>query len=266
MNKELYALLKEYKSKELDNDFINKSFELMMKERKELIPYIKKMEIKKMPDNYLGSYSDEERIIRVDKEKMIEEETTVKNKKILAMQILRHELEHAKQLRNLYQGKDDIESAIIRYSLKEYAIRNGLVRPWEYEARELNMMSMKKRENYAIDPGERLAEINAWKFIVNLIKNQKYTEDLLTARSMLYYSYSRGYEDNEYYLDPPTYEYLLNLGLYHDYYLLKKRVKKKDYSYETRLTYGLPLTYEEYEKDILKKVKLRKRKKTEQIL
>ena len=112
-----------------------------------------------------------------------------------------------------------------------------------------------------VDPEERLSEIKAWKYLVNLLKNQRTTPDLLTARSNLYYAYVRGYKDNGYYIDAPTYQYLLKMGMYHQYYLFKRRVEEeKDYSFETRLTYGLPLNSStEYDKKILEKVRLRKR-------
>ena len=122
------------------------------------------------------------------------------------------------------------------------------------------MGRLKKASNYLIDPGERLADIRAWKYIVNLLKNQRTSDDLLVARSMLYYSYIRGYQHNRYYLDAPTYLYLIKMGMYHQYYLFKKRVEEqKNYSFETRLTYGLPLTEKEYDKSILRKVRLKKK-------
>ncbi len=55
---------------------------------------------------------------------------------------------------------------------------------------------------------------------------------------------------------------MLNMGMYHQYYLFKKRVEeRRDYSFNTRLMYGLPLRREEFDQQILKKVRLQKRKK-----
>ena len=78
---------------------------------------------------------------------------------------------------------------------------------------------------------------------------------------MLYYSYIGGYKNNNYYLEPPTYEFLLKTGLFHDLAFVKKEFEKKEYSLDKRLMCGLPISYEEYDYDILKKVKLKKKKR-----
>lgn len=261
MNKKIYSLLKEYSSKELDDNFINAVFYYMLEENYGLNEYIKSFEIDNYSDISYGAYSNEDKIMKINKDKIIEEDHMVKNKKILTLGILRHEIEHAIQLKRLFEFKKDIESRVVEYSLRPYELEHGLVPPYVDNERDYKYLSFKKIENYSFDPGERLAEIKAWKYVVNLIKNQNCTEELLNARSMLYCAYIRGYINNGYYLDPPTYEYLINTGLFHDYYLLKKTVNEKDYSFDTRLTCGLPLTNEEYDRGILQKVKLRKKEK-----
>ena len=70
----------------------------------------------------------------------------------------------------------------------------------------------------------------------------------------------RGYQENDYYREIPTYQFLLNTRMFYELYWLEKQVKEKDYCLNTRLTYGLPITEEEYDKLIPQKVKLRKRK------
>ena len=112
---------------------------------------------------------------------------------------------------------------------------------------------------YETDPGERIADIKACKYIVNLLKNQNNTDELLIARGMLYYAYTRGYKDNGYYLDPPTYDFLLKTGMYREHYWLKNRVNAKDYCFDTRITYGLPVTYTEYKRGISEKTKVLKK-------
>ena len=90
---------------------------------------------------------------------------------------------------------------------------------------------------------------------------EKKTEDLLTARANLYFAYTQGYNSNGWYLNPPTYEYLLNMRMMDEYRYLKKRVEEKQYVFGTRLQYGLPLIDgKEYDQKILQKVKLQKRK------
>ena len=47
----------------------------------------------------------------------------------------------------------------------------------------------------------------------------------------------------------------------HEFYWLKNRIEDKDYCFQTRLMYGLPLTTEEYQEKTLQKVKLKKVRK-----
>ena len=47
----------------------------------------------------------------------------------------------------------------------------------------------------------------------------------------------------------------------HELYWLKNRIEDKDYCFQTRLMYGLPLTAEEYQEKTLQKVKLKKVRK-----
>ena len=260
MNPELYTLLMLYKNKELDDDFIYKAFDIMMK-YETVGNYIDDFEIVEEEDHILGTYSNDEQLIEFNKKGVLNDES-VSNKKILAMEVLRHEIEHARNLQRLYDQKNDIESRVVRYSLREYAIKHGLYYGSILDEKDPLILRVNKHGNYNIDPGERIAEIKGWKFMVNLLKNQRRTEDLLNARSMLYYSYIRGYKSNGYYLEPPTYEYLLTLGLYHEHYLLKKQFNNKNYNFNTRLLYGLPISKQEYDHSILQKVKLKKTRKS----
>ena len=257
MNKKIHELLKSYEGKELDDNFINEAYKLMI-QNLDVNDYISDFSI----DNnsmQLGSYSNMDKRIKINKDHIMECNHVVGNKKLLSLEVIRHELEHARQLKKLHNWQKDIESAIIDYSLKPYSLIQGLEIPYDQIEYEPNFLDIKKKQNYTIDPGERLAEINAWKYIISLIKNQNHTDDLLQSRTMLYHSYIRGYKDNGYYLDPPTYEFLLKLGLYRDLYLLKQRLDKTKYCFDTRITYGLPITYDEYNTETLKKAKLKKK-------
>ena len=258
MWRELYTLFMSYQNKKLDNEFINSAFNIMMK-YESITNYVNDFKIVNESNNKLGSYSNETRIISINKASIVNDKN-IHNKKLLSLQVLRHELEHARNLKRLYEHNCDIKTSIIRYSLREYAIKHGLY----YESPLDRVEPIIPKEHqfgiYNIDPGERLAEINAWKFIVNLLKNQRRTDDLLIARSMLYYSYIRGYKNNGFYFEPPTYEYLLKSGLNNEYYLLRKKFNYINYSFDTRLLCGLPISQNEYNQKILEKVKLQKRK------
>lgn len=252
MSDKVYEL---YKENELDKKFIEDAFSIMLDKDKELVPYISDFRVIDDINYPLGSYSNEDRWIKINKGLI---EALPIESKILALKTIRKELEHARSLKSLYDGRRDIESLINYYSLRGYAIKNGM----DINIERLNptFLEIDSRINIETNPAERLAEIKAWKYMVNLLKNQRTTDDLLCARTMLYYSYTRGYNDNRYYLDAPTMTFLLKSGMFFQYNLLKNRIDKKDYSFDTRLTYGLPLTYPEYDKDILKKVKLKKKR------
>ena len=161
MKKQIYALLKSYDKKELDDNFINEAFNLMMKEIN-INDYVSDFRIDNKISN-LGSYSNMEQDIKINRDKIIEENHPVQNKKLLTLEIIRHELEHAKQLKKIHEMQQNIESTIIDYSLKPYVLIEGLTLPYDKIEYEPLFLELKKKQNYTTDPGERLAEINAWK-------------------------------------------------------------------------------------------------------
>ena len=249
----LYEWYMDQRNEEFDDNYLEECFLLMLKDDTSLVPYIKDFRITK--DSYVGCYSNNSRIIFVNSEEI--KRVRKMNPHLYGMEVIRHEMEHARNLKIVEDGKKDIESFVMNCSLRDYVLLHQSF----YNIDQLDPFTLryKIQENYETNPGERLAEIKAWKYLVNLLKNQRRTEDLLQARSMLYYSYVRGYQDNRYQLEDPTSQFLLNTGMYHDLYWLKKRIARNDYSFDTRVTYGLPITQKEYDTKILRKVKLQKR-------
>ena len=256
MNKELYHLLEDYKGSELDKDFIDESFNIMMSDEDTLRDKFVQSLVFDDKIKSIGNYSFEDKRISVNIENVRQAAMRKQyyNEKLFALGTLRHELEHAREVKKLFEYRTDIESTVTGYSLRGFCIGHGFMCPMIPEYEEYN--SVIDEDNYLFSPAERISDIKAWKYIVNLIKNQKGTEDLLYARSMLYYSYVRGYKDNRYYLDAPTYTYLLNQRMFNNFKYLKRRVGEKDYSLDTRILCGLPITYKEYERTILHKLGL----------
>ena len=277
MNKEIYKLFMSYQGRELDDDFITEAHDMMMADDPSLKEYIQGMDVSDEENKDLGIYDRENKGIIVYKRMIIEKkDQAIENKKLQALRVLRHEIEHAKSFQRLDKGKNDIESEIIGYSLKNFPYTDWLDSLSQKEREEVLYNWFTKKMCYYIDPEERLVDIRAAKYLVNLLKSQKQTPELLMARSTLYFAYIRGYRKNGYYIDPPTYQFLLKMRLFREYYLLKKKVegipddylidipKKEEqekYSFETRLLYGLPLREKEYEQEILDKVKLVKVRK-----
>ena len=261
MNKELYHLLEDYKGSELDDDFIRKSYDIMIADEDDLRDkFVEGLDFDEKLKS-IGMYDVEDKRIIVSgnniKRSAIRE--NYYNEKLYALHILRHEFEHARAIKRSYEVRKDIESTVNNYSLRLFYIKFGGFNTMIPEIEPYSLLI--DEENYIYNPGERIADIKSWKFIVNLLKNQKRTQDLLYARSMLFFSYIRGYEDNRYYLDPPTYTYLLNQRMFNNYRYLKRRVDSKEYSLDTRLLCGLPITYKEYDKTILNNLGLQRVKK-----
>ena len=266
MSNTVYELYKEYKEKGIDDDFINHAYELMMQKEPGLTPFINDFRLEPDGAENIASYEMNNRIIRIDPERLREHigSEVIKNDPIFTLRVVRNQIEHARNLQRLHEGRDDIESTVIRMALKDYALEHGLDHFDSYDKTDFFSLDARWRrlENYKTNPEARIADVRAWRYLVNLLKNQRVSEDLLIARSNLFYAYTQGYTENPYYIEAPTYRFLLNMGMYHEYYLLKKRVEEqRDYSFETRLMYGLPLKTDEFDAQILKKVRLQKRKK-----
>ena len=258
MYKEIYRLLKEYEGQELTDDFIEIAFNIIS-QYYDLYFYAKDVEISDT-DRSLGEYDKERRIVIVNKENILRAgpRNGLKmniDKKLLTLEVLRHEIEHAVHLKKLYELKNDVESRIIRSSLRNYALNHGLAKPKSFVEMDPYYLMERKQDGYGIDPAERLAEIRGWKFIINLIKNSRTSEDLIYARNMLYYAYAKGYIKSGYFR-VPTYDFLINMGLVDEYKELNELVNDSRYSFSTRVTLGLPITHEEYTQSIRKKAKI----------
>ena len=267
MSQSLYELYKENPQNELSKSLLENIYELLLEE--ELKPYVSDFDVSDDESKELGSYNFDTRKIKIFP-RAIEEGRFFPDmtSSLQAIEAIKHELEHAREVKLVeegrtsflfQQGKCNFDSLVSKYSLKDYAIQRGIVRPMRNEI-DTRYLRYQIKENYYLDPGERLSEIKAWKYIINLIKNQRTTTDLLRAKSMLFYTYRRGYEKTKYGLESPTLKFLLNTRMLEDYYFLKKRIEEHDYSLDTRLMYGLPITKEEYDKKILQKTGLQIRK------
>ncbi len=257
----IYQLLKDYNNKPLDKRFITMAHQIYLEEDNTLKQFANNLKIQESSEDKttLGNYRIQDHLITIYIENILNKKLPTKNvnnKNILALEILKHELIHAENIKKICIGKNNIENSILKISLLDYCYQKGLYYP--LKETDMKYIVFLIKENYELDPGERLTEIRAWKHIVNLLKNQRKTEELLFAKTNLYYSYTRGYTDNGIYLNCPTYEFLLELRLMREYKLIKKRVEEKNYNFDTRLEYGLPLSYNEYNNKILKKLKLKR--------
>lgn len=258
MTSDLYETYLKYQNKTIDEDYIYQIFDILMEKEQDLIPYINNLIITHENDNNLGIYWLEKKIITININNINNHHIACKN--ILGLQTLKHEIEHARSIKKIENYGHDLETSIILNAYKGYAISHHLCPPLA-NSFELTNLNYNIANNYEINPGERISNVKSWKYVINLLKNQRTSKDLLIARSMLYYTYTNGYKDNRYYLDCPTFTFLLNTNQLTELKTLINLINKYNYSLDTRLLYGLPISYTEYNKDILKKVKLQKKVK-----
>lgn len=259
MYKQIRELLKENEGKKFDNDFIFDAFNIMVQHDRPIMQYARTLTVGGERANVLASYNRERRIITVNKNEIIKHSKDDYSMRLNTLNSLRHELEHAYTLKKLYQFKHDIESEVTILSNIDYIISEKLPIAVQLDNVEYDdLVDGKENEaNYLVAPDERIASIRAARFMRNLLMYKKDSPELKIAKDQLFMGYMRGYLDNGFYLDPPTYTYLLNLRLLSEYKKIKYLADNSNYSLETRATFGLPISYDEV-KGISKMLKLDK--------
>jgi hypothetical protein len=265
MNKELYSLLKSNTSRELTDSFIDNAINIMVSNEKELTDYIRNVRIEsnKKETETCAYYSPFDKVIFLHPDNIVACKLSNDFLPIQFLHILRHEIEHARNLKKLHEGRNDIESIVISYGSINYILSTGLkpeiVSVMNSEKRDFIIgLNHRMKRNYDYNPDERIAEINASKFIVNLLKNQRNSKDLILARVLLESAYIQGYEKTKYTIEPPTYTYLQNMEMFRFYMDLKHDVNNTNYSLETRLLCGLPIRDSELEIIYNKTMKIKK--------
>lgn len=175
-------------------------------------------------------------------------------KTIYYTQLILHELEHAKQ-EKIISEENGMESRIISLSIPNSSMINSELAPAEIAKDFLN--SLKRMyvytKNYIYVPHERMAEINSYQKIINIISlceldlpnTKKYLDDALLRNFIL------GYDDTF----SPTVKYFKELDNYRknglndlDWYsenedeCLKKSIEL--YPFNQRIKWGLPIEKE----------------------
>ena len=197
MSNSIYKLYQENSNTELKEEFLSNVFDLLMEE--ELRPYVRDFQIEKgEKGGLLGNYNMNQKKLIVYTKAIEEMEKNALPSSLKAIEIIKNGLELARNVKRVEEGKDDITSTVVRYGLMDYAMDKGFVAPKVRDMLDPFFLRFKMRENEQLNPATRLAKINAWKYMVNLLKNQRKTPDLLSARSMLYFAYQDGYQNNRY--------------------------------------------------------------------
>ena len=256
MKEELNQLLDANKNMGPQSKFLERAFDIMMNDDPSLIPYVLDFQIHYFYETAIGSYNNEQRILSINIMNLYGKcfEPRIRDRKILALQVLKHELEHARQLQMLHDSRQDIETQIVHASLRGFALKNGLVEKKENSNNDIESIKYLKNDNYYLDPCERLAEIKAWKFVAQLLRGNHHSEELKVVKESLDSVYEDGYRQTDNMC--PTYQFLYNLQLFEDLDTIKKLANQRKYNYQSRLLYGLPISDEEkkvYQKKIKEK-------------
>ncbi len=254
MANEVYKLYQYYQGEELSCLYLYSVLEELLKESPELKPYLNDFDISSKSKD-LGNYHFGRRVIKVNLPLI--EKCMPKHPQLLAIEVIKHELEHARDLKTLEEGKDDIESLIVQYGLRYFAMRHGLDRLIDFADLDPSFLEKETIANYRINPEERMVAIRGWKYVVNIFKNAKDSDELRIARNRLLKQYQRGYTKKPFYVEAPTLEFLLKTGMFQQYIMLLDRIYDKNYKFDTRLLYGLPITEKEFDTEIQQKVKIK---------
>ena len=249
----LYRLLQEYEGRKLDDDFIENAFSIMMESERDLGHYITDFKMSEIGYGAVAGYSRETGGIIIDNELL--KEINGPFTKVVALKIIKQEILRARNLKTAIEGTEEIEPIILRCANKDFLFSQKYIVPLPFEESDPQELLARKTINYETDPDRRIADIRSWRFVVNTLKNKKDGNELPYARDMLFRAYTSGYKSNGYYLEPPTYEFLVNMGFNRELRLIKDRMNYKNYSFATRVELGLPISYKECGRGVRQKTK-----------
>lgn len=183
---------------------------------------------------------------------------------IIISQSVLHEFEHVNQEKMIAEDNEEesLETTILKLTVKKFDpedIQKLIEDGWTFQEIEIAMCLeyRKKIEKYKINPSERLAEIKSYQQILDMLEIIKvFTPNLIDyEETSQMENFLRGYKEYWGMIIAPTYEYILDPGAlqklskFHAYLNYDDSLKgiKKYHSLETRLTYGLPIDWQEYQ-------------------
>ncbi|MBQ6135043.1 MAG: hypothetical protein IJI60_01860 [Bacilli bacterium] len=250
MEEALKKLIEKYYDRFLTRGFIQEAFDILISYYKDLEDYISDFQLIFYYEDNLGRYDLQTRVLSVNVGNLCETiiEPSIKNRKLLSLEVLRHELEHVKQIKTLWEGEESLEKYLLTCAFQFYCLRENISKN-NKDSQYIKNLAFLKKDNYDLDPSERLAEIRAFEFVLPLLDKARDRNDLETLKKALWKQYCKGYFMRDQFLPSPTYEFLLNIGLCKECEVLQEMVEKYHYYPHTRFVYGLPMEPEEVEKE-----------------
>ena len=286
MELEILKLIYDYSvnGKLVDSKFIDKLIEIVVS-KKSLNNYVRNVKFtNKLEKNdyrvYCAAYSPLSMEILVDYEsiqiamenrsyyeRLFQSLEQIMFRNLTITQYILHELEHAFQNKQADDKSDNsIEAKLVNASfvleqaMKNPRVLNALLKG-EIPVQDFIIYTLQNRklykQYYALNPTERLAQVNSFRTIVDSIEPiKKYIPNLYEfEQASLVEAMLRGYTDSWNQGICPTQVYLFGTGqsnvwseldFYNrDYSQLMKNVSDR-YNLAKRLSLGLPVSYDEY--------------------
>lgn len=233
MNKEIYDIVLKSSSEDklLSKSNMEDIFEIIRDENS-LKDYCNTIKFNELKEKTLGEYRRYTKKIEVDYNKAIlREYSNYFESNLMLLEIIIHELEHAKQHRIIKSDVNDkygfIEKILLESCLNIYRL-NEQPAPWpdsdikylENLGIERNVDSLKKLAKlqyslYCYAPNERMAEINSFYQLKKMLEEYGDPENILDNIELnLNKHFIRGYKkmNDEENIIPPSYRFLTKMG------------------------------------------------------
>ncbi len=233
MNKEIYDIVLKSSSEDklLSKSNMEDIFEIIRDENS-LKDYCNTIKFNELKEKTLGEYRRYSKKIEVDYNKAIlREYSNYFESNLMLLEIIIHELEHAKQHRIIKSDVNDkygfIEKILLESCLNIYRL-NEQPAPWpdsdikylENLGIERNVDSLKKLAKlqyslYCYAPNERMAEINSFYQLKKMLEEYGDPENILDNIELnLNKHFIRGYKkmNDEENIIPPSYRFLTKMG------------------------------------------------------
>lgn len=237
--KELNNLVKSYQDKLIDNDFVHNVFEVMKASEPTLESFLQGITVENSPVQYArGNYNYFTRELSLYLNEFVDLYVNDSQKLDACIMMISHLIEHARSYRKFLRFDQDIESYVIKPCFN-YDENTKKIHP------EACTEGQRPLVAYLCSPIERVASIRSAEFFVKLVEDRKDPESLENAKNSLADTYLQGYINNGYFLNPPTYNYLIERKNPDILKELDKMVTNNVYDLYTRVLCGLPIKMEE---------------------
>ena len=234
MQKKITTLVNENIGKALTEDFILDAFDIMRSEESDLSDQLKMIHVNRCVKGSYGRYYLNKGLIVINIDEILSDES-YNDKTLLALFVLRHEIEHARTVNKFCSGEDNFENALMLSCL-----RKGTDEIGEY------IEAIGNNNLYFVNPLERVADIRAYIYLAKMykkigdIESENFVLDELSRYCLSQY---KVYEQD---IECPTYRYLLGMQMYKNYSDLWSYLEECELTFDERILYGLPITMNEY--------------------